>query len=105
MDTPKELTPRFYTQEYLSNYAALFAHLAEGEEEHAHLAMAKLKVIERQAESLLDQEGQKRFLMQRQRLCRLFKTRLISELQDQLEQGVIEKAEKLISDCSQDQPH
>lgn len=98
---PKELTPRYYTQEYLSNYAALFAHIAEGEEENAHLILAKLKVIERQAESLLDQDGQKRFLTQRQKLCRLFKTRLMSELQEQLEQGVIDRAEKLINECRQ----
>lgn len=97
MNAPKQLTARYYTQEYLKNYAALFAHISEGEEDQARLVVAKMKVIERQAESLLDQASQNRFISQRQKLCRLFKRRLLCEVQDQVEKGIIDRTEELIA--------
>ena len=97
MNNPAELSPKHYTQEYLRAYAAFFAHIAEDDQESASLTIARLQVIEQQAENILDQQSHQQFLNKRRRLCKLFKERLLTELQDQVKLSTIEKAEELIA--------
>lgn len=92
----RELTPRFYLQQYLEHYAAFFAHISCSREDDAYGEIREMQGIDDRAERLLDMEKLKVYRTRRTRLTGLFKSRLEGELKDQIEKQVIERAEELV---------
>ena len=92
----KELTSRFYVQQYLEHYAAFFANISCQRENEAYDEIREMQSIDERAERMLDAEKLKAYRTRRTRLANLFKSRLEGELSGQIEKDTIERAEDLV---------
>ena len=87
-----------YVKDALNYYAAFFAELASGSEESASKNLVQIKDIDRAAQKNLTSEDLEYYKHQRTSLMRVFRQRLMTELRGQVEQSILEKAEKLVID-------
>ena len=94
--------PRALIRRALTEYAGFFRGIASGENQEAADSIQRIKEIDVEATETLSEEQLGLYRVRRSRLMQLFRRRLFSELQDQVEKEVLTNVENLLKNLEED---